>query len=157
MELTIFTRNEQKNTVCFPSITTSNTRGSRLFTDIINICLFGIKLWNNDNNDYNQSRRKGDLESTANIFPMFPYSNYHVLSIMSYKNLYHTEYRILGACNENNLIRYLSSVCWVTTPLHVSGLLVAHLQEVAMYIGDNWYVLYVLVDCRRARYLAQFF
>jgi hypothetical protein len=48
------------------------------------------------------------------------------------------------ACNETNLMHYLSSVYWVTTPLHVSGLLVAHHQEVAMYICDNWYVLYVL-------------
>jgi hypothetical protein len=29
---------------------------------------------------------------------------------------------------------YLSSLYWVTKPLHVSGLLVAHHQEVAMYI-----------------------
>jgi hypothetical protein len=35
---------------------------------------------------------------------------------------------------------------WVTTPLHVSGLLVAHHQEVAMYIYGNWHVLYILVD-----------
>jgi hypothetical protein len=54
------------------------------------------------------------------------------------------------ACNETNLMHYLSSVDWVTTTLHVSGLLVAHYQEVAMYICDNWYVLYVVVDCRRA-------
>jgi hypothetical protein len=47
-------------------------------------------------------------------------------------------------------MHYLSSVYWVTTPLHVSGLLVAHYQELAMYICDNWYVLYVLVDCRQA-------
>jgi hypothetical protein len=46
-------------------------------------------------------------------------------------------------------MHYLSSVYWITTPLHVSGLLVVHHQEVAMYICDNWYVLYVLVDCRR--------
>jgi hypothetical protein len=45
-------------------------------------------------------------------------------------------------------MQFLSSVYSVTTPLHVSGLLVAHLQEVTMYICDNWYVLYVLVDCR---------
>jgi hypothetical protein len=37
--------------------------------------------------------------------------------------------------------------------LSVSGLLVAHRQEVAMYICDSWYVLYVLVYCRRARCL----
>jgi hypothetical protein len=51
------------------------------------------------------------------------------------------------ACNETNLIHYLSSLYSVTTPLHVSGLLVAHHQEVAMYVCDSWYVLYVLVDC----------
>jgi hypothetical protein len=38
------------------------------------------------------------------------------------------------ACNETNLMHYLSSVYSVTIPLHVSGLLVAHHQEVAMYI-----------------------
>jgi hypothetical protein len=54
------------------------------------------------------------------------------------------------ACNETNLMHYLSSVYWVTSPLHVSGLLVAHRQEVTVCICNNWYVLYVLVDCRRA-------
>jgi hypothetical protein len=44
----------------------------------------------------------------------------------------------------------LSSVYSVTIPLHVSGLLVAHHQEVTMYICYSWYVLYVLVDCQRA-------
>jgi hypothetical protein len=52
------------------------------------------------------------------------------------------------ACNETNLMHYLSSVCSVTVPLHISGFLVAHHQEVTMYICDHWYVLYVLVDCR---------
>jgi hypothetical protein len=51
------------------------------------------------------------------------------------------------ACNETNLMHYLSSVYSVTTLLHVSGLLVAHHQEVAMYICVNWY-MYVLIDCR---------
>jgi hypothetical protein len=43
----------------------------------------------------------------------------------------------------------LSSVYLVTTPLHVSGLLVACHQEVTVYICDSWYVLYwyVLADC----------
>jgi hypothetical protein len=41
---------------------------------------------------------------------------------------------------------YLSLVYLVTIPLHVSGLLVAHHQEVTMYLCNNWYVLYVLVD-----------
>jgi hypothetical protein len=54
------------------------------------------------------------------------------------------------ACNETNLIHYLSSVYCVTIPIHVSDLLVAHYQEVTMYICDNWYMLYVLVNCRRA-------
>jgi hypothetical protein len=35
-------------------------------------------------------------------------------------------------------------------PLHVSGLIAAHHQEVSMYVCDNWYVLYVLVVCRWA-------
>jgi hypothetical protein len=48
----------------------------------------------------------------------------------------------------------LSSAYSVTIPLHVSVLLVAHHQEVAMYICDSWYVLYVLVDCGR-RWMAR--
>jgi hypothetical protein len=47
-------------------------------------------------------------------------------------------------------MHYLSSVHSVTIPPHVSGLLVAHHQEVTMYMRDSWYVLYVLVQCRRA-------
>jgi hypothetical protein len=47
-------------------------------------------------------------------------------------------------------MHYFSSVYSVTTPLHVLGLLVAYDQEVTMYMCYNWYVLYVLVDCRRA-------
>jgi hypothetical protein len=54
------------------------------------------------------------------------------------------------ACNETNLMHCLSSVYSVTIPLHVLGLLVAHHQEVTMYKRDNWYVLYVLVDCQLA-------
>jgi hypothetical protein len=45
---------------------------------------------------------------------------------------------------------YLSSVYSVTIPLHALGLLVAHHQEVTMYICNNWYVMYVLVDCQQA-------
>jgi hypothetical protein len=62
--------------------------------------------------------------------------------------VYLTLNTILYALNETNLMNYLSSVYSVTIPLHVSGWLVAHLKEVTMYICDNWYVLYVLVDCR---------
>jgi hypothetical protein len=50
------------------------------------------------------------------------------------------------ACNETRLMHYLSSLYLVTILLHVSGLLVAHNHAVTMYICDNWYVLYVLVD-----------
>jgi hypothetical protein len=53
------------------------------------------------------------------------------------------------ACNGTNLMHYLPSIYTVTIPLHVSGLLVAHHQEVTIYICDTWYVLYVLGDCRR--------
>jgi hypothetical protein len=41
------------------------------------------------------------------------------------------------ACNETNLMHYLSSVYSVTIPLDVSGLLVAHHQEVTMYVGNS--------------------
>jgi hypothetical protein len=55
---------------------------------------------------------------------------------------------MIVTCNETNLMHHLSSIYSVTIPLHVSGLLVAHHQEVTMYVCDNCYVLYVLVDCR---------
>jgi hypothetical protein len=38
---------------------------------------------------------------------------------------------------KTNLMHHLSSVYSVTIPLHVSGLLVAHHQEVAMYTCDS--------------------
>jgi hypothetical protein len=40
----------------------------------------------------------------------------------------------------------VASVYSITIPLHVSGLLVTHHQEVTMYICNKWYVLYILVD-----------
>jgi hypothetical protein len=43
----------------------------------------------------------------------------------------------------------LSSVYSVTIPLHVSGLLVTHHQEVTVYICNSWYVVYILVDCQQ--------
>jgi hypothetical protein len=39
---------------------------------------------------------------------------------------------LVDACNETNLKRYLSSIYSVTIPLHVSGLLAAQHQNVAM-------------------------
>jgi hypothetical protein len=56
----------------------------------------------------------------------------------------------LKVSDETNLMHYLSSVYSVAIPLHITGLLVAHHQEVTMYICDNWYVLYILVDCQLA-------
>jgi hypothetical protein len=47
-------------------------------------------------------------------------------------------------------MQYLFLVYSVTITLRVSGWLVAHHQKLTMYICENWYVLYVLVDCRRA-------
>jgi hypothetical protein len=52
-------------------------------------------------------------------------------------------------CNETNLMHYFSSVYSVTIPLNVSGLLVAHHQEITMYIYSNWYVLYWREDCSK--------
>jgi hypothetical protein len=46
-------------------------------------------------------------------------------------------------CSETN---WMHSVYSVTIPVHVSGLLVAHQQQVTTYICDNLYVLYILVD-----------
>jgi hypothetical protein len=47
-----------------------------------------------------------------------------------------------SACNETSLMQYSFSVYPITIPVHVSGLLVAHLQDVTMYtsICDSWYV-----------------
>ena len=43
---------------------------------------------------------------------------------------------------KTNLIHYLSSVYFVNQPLRVSGIFVAHHQEVYyIYIYSNWYVL----------------
>jgi hypothetical protein len=53
-------------------------------------------------------------------------------------------YCVDHACNETNLMHNLSSVYSVTIPLHVSGLLVAHHQEVKMHICNKWYMLYFL-------------
>jgi hypothetical protein len=44
---------------------------------------------------------------------------------------------MMHACNKTNLMQYLSSVYSVTIPIHVSGLLVAHHQEVTMYICNK--------------------
>jgi hypothetical protein len=45
-------------------------------------------------------------------------------------------------------MHYLSSVYFVNQPLHVSGIFVAHHQEVYyIYIYNNLYVLCFLVDC----------
>jgi len=47
---------------------------------------------------------------------------------------------------KTNLLHYLSSVYFVNQPLHVSGIFVAHHQEVCyIYIYNNWYVLYFSV------------
>jgi len=43
-------------------------------------------------------------------------------------------------CNENHLMHYLSSVYFVGQPLHVSGIFVAHHQEVYC-VFNNWYML----------------
>jgi hypothetical protein len=40
---------------------------------------------------------------------------------------------LVTLCNESKLMHYLSSVYSVTITVHVSGLLVAHRQEVTMY------------------------
>jgi hypothetical protein len=45
---------------------------------------------------------------------------------------------------------YLQIIQSLYVYVHVSVLLVAHHQEVTMCICDNWYVLYVLVDCQQA-------
>jgi len=41
----------------------------------------------------------------------------------------------------------LSSVYFADQPVHVSGIFVAHYQEVYCICTTNWYVLFFLVDC----------
>jgi hypothetical protein len=77
------------------------------------------------------------------------------VSLNSHTAKFHTKpvnisHILMNACNETNLMHYLSSVNSVTTHLHVPGLLVAHNQQVTMYICNSCYVLYVLVDCQLA-------
>jgi len=52
-----------------------------------------------------------------------------------------------------NLMHYLSSVYFVNQPVHVSGIFVAHHQEVyCIYVYVyNWYVLCFSVDWLLAR------
>jgi hypothetical protein len=71
-------------------------------------------------------------------------SKYNTPPSESFKTDLNCNYHV---CNETKLTHYLSSVYSVTTPLHVSGLLVANHQKVAMYICDNLYMLHILVDC----------
>jgi len=53
---------------------------------------------------------------------------------------------------KTNLMHHLSSVYFVNQPLRVSGISVAHHQEVyCIYMYNNWYVLCFLVDCLLAR------
>jgi hypothetical protein len=61
-----------------------------------------------------------------------------------------TEEKAIDACNETNLMHYLPSFYSVTIRvlLQVLGLRVAHHQEVALYICNIWYVLYLLFDCQ---------
>jgi len=44
-------------------------------------------------------------------------------------------------------MHYLSSVYFVNQPLHVSGLFVAHHQEVYCIYTTNWYVLCLKEGC----------
>jgi len=49
---------------------------------------------------------------------------------------------------KTNLMHSLSSVYSVSQHLHVSGIFVAHHQEIhRIYIYNNWYVLCFSVDC----------
>jgi hypothetical protein len=65
--------------------------------------------------------------------------HWKVASIPVFKTL------LIYVCNKTNLMHYLFSVYWFTTPLQVSCFLVAHYQEVIMYTCNNWYVLYVYI------------
>ena len=50
---------------------------------------------------------------------------------------------------KTNLMHCLSSACFISQPVHVSGIFSAHHQEVYyiyIYTHNNWYVLCFLVD-----------
>jgi hypothetical protein len=61
-----------------------------------------------------------------------PYGEFYGLYSVSLKYFGYTN--VLTAGNETNLTHSLSSVYSVTLPLHVWGSLVAHHQEITMYI-----------------------
>jgi hypothetical protein len=48
----------------------------------------------------------------------------------------------------NSQTRVPEASMLTTRPLKPLGLLVVHHWEIAMYICNNWYVLYVLVNCQ---------
>jgi hypothetical protein len=54
------------------------------------------------------------------------------------------------ACNETNLMHYIPSVYSVTIPLHVSDLLIAHYQEVTIYIYVCVCVFHSFQACRQS-------
>ena len=64
-----------------------------------------------------------------------------LLSIANFCSVDHASRYI--RINKTNLMHYLSSAYFVNQPLRVSGIFVAHRQEVdcILYIHSNWYVL----------------
>jgi hypothetical protein len=54
---------------------------------------------------------------------------------------------------KTNLMHYLSLIYVVSQPLHVSGLFIAHHQEVFTVYYSNWYVLYLTLT---GRWLTQY-
>jgi hypothetical protein len=54
-------------------------------------------------------------------------------------------YYCVYASHGTNLMHYVPSVYSDTVPLHVSGWLIAHHQEVTIHICNKWYVMYVPV------------
>jgi hypothetical protein len=60
----------------------------------------------------------------------------HPWSLHTYLPTYLIIYKY--ACNETNVMHYLSLVYWVSIPRHVSGLLVAHHKKVTIYTCKNF-------------------
>jgi hypothetical protein len=75
------------------------------------------------------------LSPSSEFFFLCGILSNQVATVMSHLslNIFINSNLVGNACNETNLMHYVSSVYSVTIPLHVSGLLVAHHLEVTMY------------------------
>ena len=84
------------------------------------------------------------------VTSLFSYIDLHIQSIFHHQFFFRASRYI--RVMKTNLLHYLSSVYFVSQPLHVSGISVAHRQGlyyiyIYIYTHNNWYVLCFSVDC----------